>query len=340
MLRCRLLTGMVGLLLFPPFIWAADLEGATVLDRFVGTWRNEISRKGPEAPDRRDLTSNEVITKALKGRFLIGREMNPKSDVKVMWFMTFDPQAGNYSWTYFNTQGLRGTEWKGTWDEATSTLTSHSSDAPPTWTSEAVNRFVNKDAVESIAWMKDNNGKLIFEMSVKKARQPAEASEGILDAWTANATPARELSPELKVLDRLAGTWNVTSLSKKAEWTPEDQHMKSKVVRSWVLNRTFLQDVSTGEDGTESISLFTYDPSRTQYRSWWFSSPGFTSKSTGQWDAASNSMRLKSTLPEGHTSVGSVHFTDENHHEWKILITDAGGKVYFDCVWNCVRATP
>jgi hypothetical protein len=145
MLHRYLLTiGKFGLLLSPAFAWATDAEGEKVLDRFVGAWRNEISRKDPEAPEGRTLTSHEVITKSLNGRYLIGRDMNPHSGVKVMWFLTHDVHAKNYAWTYFNTQGLVGTEWKGTWDDATSTLTSKSSDAPPKWTSAAVNHSVNK----------------------------------------------------------------------------------------------------------------------------------------------------------------------------------------------------
>ena len=331
---------MVSWLLLSGLAGAAEVDGEKVLDRFVGVWRTETSRKGPEAPQGGKLTSHEVIAKSLKGRYLIGREWNPQSHAKVMWFMSYDPQAKNYAWTFFNTQGLLGTEWKGTWQDAASTLNSKSSDAPSTWTSEAVNRFVNPDSVEGNAWMKDDKGKFIFEMSLTKSRLPADTVEKTLAAWNADATPEVELSPPMKVLHRLAGTWDVTSHSKKAEWTPEEQSMKSNVVRSWVLNRHFLQDTSTSQDGSESISLFTYDTKRSEYRSWWFSSAGFTSKSTGQWDAASNSMQMKSTLPEGQMSVGSVHFTDEDHHEWKILITDAAGKVYFDCVWNCVRAKP
>lgn len=70
--------------------------------------------------------------------------------------------------------------------------------------------------------MKNDKGESIFEMSLTKARQPTEAGEKILAAWTADGKPEAELSAELKVLDRLAGTRAVTALSKKAEWTPED----------------------------------------------------------------------------------------------------------------------
>ncbi len=338
-LRC-LLAVAVAFFLAASVVRADETDPDKVLDRFVGVWKNDISRKGPEAPEGRKLTSDEVIARSLKGRFLIGREMNPKSDVKVMWFMTRDLDGKGYTWTFFNTLGLLGTEWKGTWDEAAGTLTSKSSDAPATWSSEAVNHFAGKDKVEANAWMKNDKGESIFEMSLTKVRQPAESSEKVLAAWTADAKPDAQLSAELKVLDRLVGTWDVTALSKKAEWTPEDATIKSKVVRSWVLNRRFVQDVSTGDDGTESINLFTFDAKRSEYRSWWFSSPGYTSKSTGQWDAAGKTLRTKSTLPTGQKADGSVRFADDDHHEWKILITDADGKVYFDCAWKCVRAKP
>lgn len=336
--RCLLV--LVCVLLTASSSRAEEPTSDKVLDRFVGSWLLDVKRKGPESPQERQLTVNEVTGKALKNRYLIGREMNQNSNVKFLWLMSYDPQAKNYSWTYFNTQGLLGTEWRGTWDEATATLTSKSSDALPTWTSQAVNRFVNKDTVESSAWMKNAEGKSILEMTVKKARQPHDTAEKVLAAWHADPEPKAELSPELKVLDPLAGTWDVTATMKKAEWTPAETTLKSKVVRTWILNRMFLQDTSTNEDGQESIALFTYDPKRSQYRSWWFNSEGHTSKSTGQRAAAGNAIEWKSTLPDGQTSLGSVQIADNDHHEWAIRITDAAGKVYFDTVWKCVRAKP
>ena len=83
--RC-LFIGVVGLLLAPVVTSAADDEGAKVLDRFVGAWRNDVSRLGPAAPERRKLTTNEVVAEELKGRFLLGREMNPQSGGKTIWF--------------------------------------------------------------------------------------------------------------------------------------------------------------------------------------------------------------------------------------------------------------
>jgi hypothetical protein len=346
MFHRSMLAAIVCLLFSPPMAWAEE-AGEKVLDRFVGTWRNEISRKGPEAPEVRKLSSNEVITKVLQGRFLIGREINPDTGVKFMWFLSHDPNAKTFTWTYFNTQGLLGTEWKGTWDESTSTLTSESSDAPATWTSSAVNRFASNDAAEGKSWMKDDKGKLIFDMSVTKKRQSAKASEATLAAWSADAKPAMELSAELKALDRYAGKWDITSVAKKAEWTPEETRTKGKVERVWVLNRTILQAITKGDDGKETISLLTFDPKRSEYRGWWFASAGPMTKATGKWEKASDSIQLKSTLPIGQTRRDeeprptiSLRYIDADHHEWQIQHTDVAGKVYFDCTVNCVRAKP
>lgn len=338
MLRCFLL--LVSVSCFSLVTRAEENASDKILDRFVGNWRLDITRQGPEAPEERNFSTNEVVTKELKGRYLFARDQKADGKVKTLWLMTYDPAAKNYAWTFFNTQGLYGTEWRGTWDEATSTFTAKSSDAPPTWSSGSVTKHLDKDTTESSAWMKNAEGKSIFEMTSRKTRQPDAAAEKVLAAWRADPEPKAELTPELTFLDQLAGKWDVTATMKKAEWTPEETTTKSKVERQWILNRMFLQDTSTGEEGDENFSLFTYDPQRAQYRSWWFSSEGHTGKSTGQRAAAGNAIEWKSTAPDGKISTGAVQIADNDHHEWSMRTVDADGKVYFDAVWKCVRAKP
>jgi Protein of unknown function (DUF1579) len=335
MLRFIRPISFLAICLIVPTVYAVEPTPEQVMEKFVGAWRNEDVQT---TADGRKKASHELITKELKGRYLIGRDTNLQNGVKTLWLMTYDPQQKDDISTFFNSHDLHGVQWRGSWDEASQTHTSHSSDAPAGWTSEAASRFVTKDRVEATAWMKDAQGKSILDMTFTKTRQSDDVREKWLAAWQADSEKVPELSPELKLLDRLAGTWDVTAESKKAEWTPADISIKSKVVRSWVLNRTYLQDISTGADGTESISLNTYDPKRSEYRAWWFSSEGYTSKSTGQADQTGNAILWKSTLPTGQTSNGSVTILDADNQVWKFIITDAADKVYFDCVWHCVRA--
>jgi Protein of unknown function (DUF1579) len=338
MLRFSMLMLSLAMCLVVQAIHSAEPEAESFFNRFSGAWQLEMSQSIGADPQPKKATSNELITRELKGRYLIGRDTNLINGGKTLWLTTYDPQQKCFQWTFFNSQDLMGTGWVSTWNEESSTLTSHSSDTPPGWTSEFLNRIVNKDTIDANGWMKDDKGKSIFELKFTKTRQPEDVREKWLAAWQADPTPVPELSPELKLLDRLAGTWDVTAESKKAEWTPADASMKSKVVRTWILNRTYLQDSSTNGDGTEGLGLFTYDPKRAEYRSWWFNSEGHTAKSTGQVDKTGNVIDWKSTLPTGQTSTGSVTIIDADNHDWKIRITDATGKVYFDCVWHCVRA--
>lgn len=185
--------------------------------------------------------------------------------------------------------------------------------------------------------MKDEAGTLLFDSTAKKTRQPAEAGAKVLADWSRPRNPDDKLPPELKVLDRLAGTWDATSVSKPAEWTPKEVRTTSKITRKWVLDGRFLQDTSEISDGSEGLSLLTYHPRRQAYRSWWFSSEGHTGKSTGQWDAASETILFQDDLGNGLTSRASVHFLDKDRHDWKVIIKDGDGKLYFHGEWNVTR---
>jgi hypothetical protein len=111
----------------------------------------------------------------------------------------------------------------------------------------------------------------------------------------------------------------------------------SKVTRKWVLDGRFLQDTSASSDGSEGFSLLTYDPQMKAYRSWWFSSEGHTSKSTGAWDASSETISFNANLGDGLTSRGSVHFIDNDRHDWKVIVNDGDGKLYFHGEWKVTR---
>jgi hypothetical protein len=184
--------------------------------------------------------------------------------------------------------------------------------------------------------MKDEAGTLLFHSNATKTRQPANAGKQMLAEWS-RQKPEEKLPPELKVLQRLAGTWDVKGISRPAAWTPKEVRTTSKVTRKWVLDGRFLQDNSEISDGTESISLLTYDPQKKAYRSWWFSSQGNSSKSTGQWGAAAETMSFTADLGDGLTSRDSVRFLDQDRHDWHVVVRDRDGKLYFDGAWKVAR---
>lgn len=319
-----------------PHIHAQEPEGKKVLDRFVGEWTAEVTEKPAKfLPDGAKRTVKQSIGPILKGRFLLGLEINDDG-MKILWLMTHDPKANTFPFWYFNNKGVLGGEWASTWDEGTNTLTGKATDTPKGWTSRGTNRFPDKNTSHVAVWMKDEAGTLLFDSTAKKTRQPAEAKEKTLAEWS-KQKPDDKLPPEQKVLERLGGTWDAKEVLKPAEWTPKEVQTTSKIIRKWVLDGRLLQDTSDDFDSTKGLSLFGYDPQMKAYRSWWFSADGHTSKSTGQWDAASETLSLKADLGNGLTSRGSVRFIDKDNHVWTVIVRDEGGKLYFHGEWTVTR---
>jgi hypothetical protein len=237
----------------------------------------------------------------------------------------------------FDNKGIYGGEWSSTWDEATKTFTGKATDTPKGWTSSGSNRFPDKNSNHATFWMKDESGTLLFGLEAKKARQPNDSGEKVLATWSKLEKADPPLSLELKVLERLVGSWDVVGISKPAAWTPKEVRTTSKVTRKWVLDGHFLQDTTEASDGQEMFSLMTFDSQVKKYRSWWFSSEGDNNKSSGDWDGATETISLKSNLDEKLVGQTSVRFVNKDRHVVKMEIKDGDGKLYFDGEWAVTR---
>lgn len=306
-----------------------------VLDRFVGEWSAEVTNKPTKLlPDGGNQSVKQSISRILKDQFILGREVS-SDGMKILWLMTYDPKRAVYPFWYFNNKGVFGGEWENTWDENSRILTGKATDTPKGWTSRSTNHFADKNSSQISAWMKDDSGTLLFDSVGKKTRQSEEAREKTLAEWSKQKPD--KLPPELAILERLVGTWDAKAVSKPAEWTPKEVRTTSHITRKWVLDDRILQDTSKISDGSEGLSLLTYDTQMKAYRSWWFNSEGHTTKSTGQWDAASETMSFKSDLGNGLTSRASVRFIDKDRHDWKVVVKDGDDKLYFHGEWYVAR---
>ena len=301
-------------------------NGLKALGHYVGSWHTTNTNK----VDGSKGTVNESTAWILKDRFILGRESSQPDGVKSLWLMTYEPESRTYPFWYFNNKGGLGGEWGGTWDETSKTLTFKATDTPPGWTSSATSHFPDKNTINAAFWMKDDSGKMLFDVEAKKTRQPDEAGKGIVAAWSKQETADPALPTELKILERMIGNWDATSVSKPAEWTPQEVRTTSKVTRKWILDGHFVQDTAEISDGTQSIALTSYDPQMKAYRAWWFNSKGNKSTPTGQWDSGSKTISYQSDLGNGITARNSVRFIDMDNEEWNVVIKDGDGKLYLD----------
>ena len=144
-------------------------------------------------------------------------------------------------------------------------------------------------------------------------------------------------SPEQKVLDKWVGSWRTTYKLPKSEWTPEEKTGTAVLTTSRVIGGRFVQEKSEHSDKTSGSLIFTYDAQRKAYRGWWFSSAGYTSESSGDWDAVTKTMTWTSRQ-DGNTTTTKHHFVDDDNTEWTVLVKDSNGKILFQMEGKSVRA--
>lgn len=328
------------------FIWVAAAQaqetkladGFKVMDHFVGNWRTEVNDKPSKfVPNGGKFIDLESTSRTLKGRFILGRQIRQGGGEKSLWLMTYDPKGDSYPFWFFSSGGVLGGEWSGKWDEQSRTWSARATDTPAGWTSGGGNQFPDEKTVKVTVWMKDETGAVLLDSTAEKTRQPDANRKAMLASWSESGKPAQPAPPELKVLERLVGSWDAAAVFKPAEWTPKEERSTSKVTRKWVLDGWFLQDTSEISDGSESISLLGYDAGQKKYRGWWFNSEGHRNKSFGDWDEASGTLSFRADLEDGLVSTSSVKFIDTDHHVWKVEVKDAGGKLFFEGEWTVRR---
>jgi hypothetical protein len=136
---------------------------------------------------------------------------------------------------------------------------------------------------------------------------------------------AGPLSPELKVLDHYAGTWQGT-LSSFPGATIDIQV-------AWTLDGKFLRhslSVSAGSSAGifEMMQMMTFDKAKGVYRSWGFSSTGGSSEAEGTWDPESKTLTWKeSNVAAGTLTVSKAVFTDDDTEDYTSVTTDREDKI-------------
>ena len=148
----------------------------------------------------------------------------------------------------------------------------------------------------------------------KQAQAPKEQKEDKKKA-------AEISSPELAVLDRFAGPWNVSEAHYNARGEVVGS-TKGIEEGAWVLDRrVFRRTYTTGEEGNlfRAIGMITWDAVEKQYEGAWFDNASTNGPTalTGAWDQASNTMTftLTSTAPDGKPVQHKVidRFLDDEH---------------------------
>jgi hypothetical protein len=136
-----------------------------------------------------------------------------------------------------------------------------------------------------------------------------------------NAAP-----PEMKVLQKLVGTWKVEQIVK----VPKESHTTTLLVnRELVLGDRFVEEVGGFDDTGKPTfrGMYTYDSNSRTYRYWLFVSGGDYSESTGTWDAQSQTLTFTNRPSSGGKGVITLRFPDETTFAFSIIFRDSNDKV-------------
>jgi hypothetical protein len=133
---------------------------------------------------------------------------------------------------------------------------------------------------------------------------------------------ATDQAAALKVLEKLAGTWEFTS----------SRGMSRTVKREVVLNGAFILCKVFSDAGAPlNIKMFGYDAKEKVFRTWWFlpprgPRPAGTMEFTGTWDDGSKTLTLTAKR-DGYTLVNTTTFVDDKNHAMTVTVTNPAGKV-------------
>lgn len=135
--------------------------------------------------------------------------------------------------------------------------------------------------------------------------------------------------PELKVLDRLLGSWNVECTEKEGE---RETRITGTATTEWILGGHFLQWKGTrNPGGIENTQIIGFDPVKKQYTMWYFDSAGISVGPVGgQWDENEKTLTWRGTFQDDVSFVNRERFVDSDTTEWHFTVSRTDGTVLFE----------
>lgn len=144
--------------------------------------------------------------------------------------------------------------------------------------------------------------------------------------------------PEMRVLEKLAGTWKVLNINKPSKWAPEESRTNSTDKGEVILGGRFLERRGFDDEGNLiHTSMYTYDMEKKAYLWWFYVSDGAFGEFVGTWSAARQTLIFRPRTESRLTGVTTIQFLDEKTFDWSIIAKDANGEIGFHMEGNAVR---
>lgn len=130
------------------------------------------------------------------------------------------------------------------------------------------------------------------------------------------AGPAEDV-PELKPLDRFAGSWT---------GTVEDPEFTSKSEVTWILGGKYLQQKYEFNDGSTGLIVRGYDAQSNDYVMTLFDSHGIALLMRGFWDEPTKTLTMNGLLGD-RSVISKAVFVSDDQFDWSIRIEERNGQL-------------
>jgi hypothetical protein len=157
---------------------------------------------------------------------------------------------------------------------------------------------------------------------------------GLWLAGAAGAAPAN--AARLAVLDRFAGTWDVTATTR----LPKASVVKTSFVWAWTLDRHFLRGESgIKSDGSQELQVFGHDAGG--YSLWIFYSSGAAvNLARGEWNEATATMAWKNAPTDPILYTSRCSFEGAATMRCSTQVKNLSGKLVIDVESVALRRNP
>ena len=144
-----------------------------------------------------------------------------------------------------------------------------------------------------------------------------------------SATAQTPKSPELKVLDRLVGSWRNESVVRQANGDEEKSTDTS--VAKWSLQRRYIEERGTDSDGEETfLALWTYDSAAGVYKMCTFFPNLPPALSTLRWNESKKAFTGKGIVGNGITAQVDSRFIGNDRIESTVTVKDLSENVVME----------
>jgi hypothetical protein len=178
-------------------------------------------------------------------------------------------------------------------------------------------RFVTRDRVEDEASTRRPDGGLVeYKHTLTR-----------LDVGPEGRPIEPKCPEDMKILERLTGTWNTRTTFENAAGKKEERPFGTTTSEA-VLAGRYIQIEWEEAGPSRAFTLWTYDTTMKTYRTWIFSSVGTALQFAGKWDEDTQSLTMKNERKEGITETLRAHFVDKDTIEWISNAKDHQGKAF------------